>query len=207
MSNCPRRSHHWHIVRLMVLRLHDALGATACGEVRRALPLSGARLRTSPVAFAGGIHCHPSYQTIWAPSRRVCARQWMGSWAAMGSICKVLPWVANHGLGLDAIGSMGMSAVVTAKSASLHAVSCLTGSWEALTVWTLASMLLYVARRSYLHGLKKRVVLSRHFLNGYDEAPHPHFMVAFVGWLVFLVVYVPMELCFFLFARCSVFYY
>ena len=160
VSNCPRRSHHWHIVRLMVLRLHDALGATACGEVRRALPLSGARLRTSPVAFAGGIHCHPSYQTIWAPSRRVCARQWMGSWAAMGSICKVLPWVANHGLGLDAIGSMGMSAVVTAKSASLHAVSCLTGSWEALTVWTLASMLLYVARRSYLHGLKKRVVLS-----------------------------------------------
>ena len=31
--------------------------------------------------------------------------------------------------------------------------------------------------------------------------------LAFFGWLVFLVSYIPVEVCLFIFARCSVFYY
>ena len=127
--------------------------------------------------------------------------------------------------------SEGGSALATVKTAVTSAgEACILGSWTSLAIWTASSMLLYIglyllrllrlsrefcgalkclatARRSILHGLTKRDVLSRHFLNGIDDQPHPYFLLAFAGWILFCIIYVPLELVFYLFARSSVFYY
>lgn len=125
------------------------------------------------------------------------------------SLAAMLASAGVHFASTEALSVPGVAtgSWVTAKDAVAQAAAFTTGTWTGLCVWTIASMFLYAARRSQVHGLPKRLVLSRHFVNGFDEPPHPYFAVAFAGWLLFLFAYVPLELFLFLFARCSVFYY
>lgn len=87
--------------------------------------------------------------------------------AAACSMSTMLPWAAAH----------APSMIVTAKTAAFQAVAWTTSTWAGLALWTLANMAVYTVRRSYLHGLSKRLVLCRHFINGYDEPRHPYFAV------------------------------
>lgn len=91
------------------------------------------------------------------------------------SLSGVLPWAAAHGPAV--FGSAGVMAPT--MDSVLQVLDCITGSWTgAAALWTLVSMLLYAARRSHLHGLSVSTILARHFINGFDEPPHPYFVVS-----------------------------
>ena len=125
------------------------------------------------------------------------------SWAAACDGKMFLPWAAAHAPGI--LESVGEGGVV--RETVFEALGGITGSSAiAALAWTTMSMLLYSARRAHLHGLSTKVVLARHFINGFDEQPHPYFPVAFAGWLLFLSVYIPVELLL-MTVRCSIFYY
>lgn len=91
------------------------------------------------------------------------------------SLHSILPWTAAHSpLALESL--VGMAPV---RDSALQMLECTTGSWTgAAVLWTLVSMLTYAARRSHLHGLSVPTILARHFINGFDEPPHPYFAVS-----------------------------
>lgn len=111
----------------------------------------------------------------------VLPRRRTGAGLVACSMSLTLPWVAaNSASGVSIashLGSVGVSTWAAVKVAAMQALAFTTGTWAGLTLWTFTSMLIYALRRSSLHGISMNVVLSRHFINGFDEPKHPHFAV------------------------------
>eukprot|EP00960_Hanusia_phi_P038411 753414-Hanusia_phi.AAC.2 len=74
-------------------------------------------------------------------------------------------------------------------------------------VWTVCSVAYYIFRRSRLHTLPKREILRRHFVNQCEEPRHPCFLLAVMGWLVFLLFYIPLQCILDLFGFVALYYY
>ena len=144
------------------------------------------RLGSSVLKFGAG----PGRRSLKPASAVLCSL----------ALSSILPWAAAHGPGiLESVGEGGLI-----RETVVQVFGGITGSSaSAALAWTTISMLLYSARRAHLHGLSMKVVLARHFINGFDEQRHPYFPVAFAGWLLFLSVYIPVELALFIFARCD----
>jgi hypothetical protein len=129
--------------------------------------LSSPRLWNLDAAAAAATKAH-SRDASSRATLRTCRSRRAALGLAACSMSAMLPFVAAH----------GPSMIVTAKAAVVQAVAFATGTWTGLVLWTLVNMAVYTVRRAYLHGLTKRLVLCRHFINGYDEPPHPYFAVS-----------------------------
>ena len=114
-------------------------------------------------------------------TRMILPRRRTGPRLVACSMSLILPWVAaNSASGVSIashLGSVGVSAWAGLKGTAMQALASTTGTWAGLTLWTFTSMIIYALRRSSLHGISLNVVLSRHFINGFDEPKHPHFAV------------------------------
>jgi hypothetical protein len=130
--------------------------------------LSSPRLWNLDAAAAAATKAHSRDASSRPATLRTCRSRREAVGLAACSMSAMLPFVAAH----------GPSMIVTAKAAAVQAVALATGTWIGLVLWTLLNMAVYTVRRAYLHGLTKRLVLCRHFINGYDEPPHPYFAVS-----------------------------